>query len=81
MQVGRLLAVRRVHLSPSSKKTEEIMTLSDCRFYCCGSELNFLMFSNVVCRARYLDSIEMTLLGEGRVDVYAMNQQQPAAGS
>lgn len=54
------------------------MTLSDCRFYCCGNELNFSMFSNVVCRARYLDSIQMTLVGEGRVDVYAI---EPAAAS
>lgn len=54
------------------------MTLSDCRFYCCGSELTFSMFSNVVCRARYLESIEMTLVGEGRVDVYAI---EPAAAS
>ena len=54
------------------------MTLSDCRFYCCGNELTFSMFSNVVCRARYLDSIEMTLVGEGRVDVYAI---EPAPAS
>jgi len=54
------------------------MTLSDYRFYCCGSELNFSMFSDVVCRARYLDSIEMTLLSEVRVDVYTI---EPAATS
>jgi hypothetical protein len=54
------------------------MTLSDCRFYCCGNELNFSMFSNVVCRARYLESIQMTLVGEGRVDVYAI---EPAPAS
>ena len=54
------------------------MTLSDCRFYCCGNELNFSVFSNVVCRARYLDSIQMTVVGEGRVDVYAI---EPAPAS
>lgn len=54
------------------------MTLNDCRFYCCGSELNFSVFSNVVCRALYLDSIQMTLVGDGRVDVYAI---EPAEGS
>jgi len=51
--------------------------LSDCRFYCSGSDLNFSVFSDVVCRVRYLDSIEMTLV-EGRVDVYAVD---PAVAS
>ena len=54
------------------------MTLADCRFYCCGNELTFSMFSNVVCRAKYLDSIEMTLVAEGRVDVYTI---EPAPAS
>src|SRR4029079_11101424 len=59
-------------------RQEGTMNLSDCRFYCCGNELNFSMFSNVVCRARYLESIEMTLVGEGREDVYTV---EPAPAS
>jgi hypothetical protein len=53
------------------------MELKQCRFYCCGDEMNFSVYSDAVCRARYLESIPVPF-GEARVDVYEI---QPGADS
>ncbi len=45
------------------------MELSKWRFYCAGDEMNFSVYSDALCRARYLDSIWVHF-GEARVDVY-----------
>ena len=45
------------------------MELSDCRFYCGGDGMRFLIYSDALCRIRYLESIRVPF-GEGLVDVY-----------
>jgi len=45
------------------------MELCDYRFYFSGRELNFAIYSDDPCRARYLESIALPI-GPGRVDVY-----------
>jgi len=45
------------------------MELSKCRFYCGGEGMNFSVYSDALCRARYLESISVPF-GDVRVDVY-----------
>jgi hypothetical protein len=47
------------------------MKLNDCRLYCGDDEMQFSVFSNAVCLARYLESISLPF-GDLRVDVYAI---------
>ncbi len=45
------------------------MELKDCKFYYGGQDMNFAVFSDDSCRARYLDSIPLPIV-QARVDVY-----------
>ena len=45
------------------------MDLRNCKFYYGGEEMNFSVFSDSPCRARYIESIP-TPLTEAQVDVY-----------
>src|SRR5262249_29092656 len=48
---------------------EASMELRDYRCYYGGQDMNFAIFSDDLCRARYLESIVLSL-GQARVDVY-----------
>ena len=48
---------------------EASMELRDYRCYYGGHDMNFAIFSDDLCRARYLESIVLSL-GQARVDVY-----------
>jgi hypothetical protein len=45
------------------------MDLRECKFYWSGREMNFAVFSDDPCRARYLESIPLPLI-QIQVDVY-----------
>ena len=45
------------------------MELRDCKCYYGGQDMNFAIFSDDLCRARYLESILLPI-GQVRVDVY-----------
>jgi len=45
------------------------MELRECKFYYGGQEMNFAVFSDGPCRARYLESIPLPI-AQTRVDVY-----------
>jgi hypothetical protein len=45
------------------------MELRECKFYYGGQEMNFAVFSDDPCRARYLESIPLPI-AQTRVDVY-----------
>jgi hypothetical protein len=53
------------------------MELSKCRFYSGGEGMNFSIYSDALCRARYRESISVPF-GDARVDVYEI---EPAAES
>jgi hypothetical protein len=61
-----------MHLLPSSSKKGIHPAVERLPVILQWSELNFSMSSDAVCRARYLDSIEMSLLGEGDLDFRAI---------
>jgi hypothetical protein len=48
---------------------EASMELRDCKCYYGGQDMNFAIFSDDLCRARYLESILLPI-GQVRVDVY-----------
>lgn len=48
---------------------EGTMELRKCKFYCSGYEMNFAVFSDEACRARYLKSIPLPIV-QTPVDVY-----------
>jgi non-ribosomal peptide synthetase component E (peptide arylation enzyme) len=45
------------------------MELRECKFYYAGHEMNFAVFSDDPCRARYLESIPLPII-QTKVDVY-----------
>ncbi|MEW5977718.1 MAG: hypothetical protein AB1898_18145 [Acidobacteriota bacterium] len=45
------------------------MELRDCKFYYGGQDMNFAIYSDDPCRARYLESIPLPI-AQTRVDVY-----------
>src|SRR5262245_52287289 len=48
------------------------MELRDCKFYYGGHDMNFAIFSDDLCRARYLESVVLPI-GQVRVDVYQVD--------
>jgi hypothetical protein len=54
------------------------MELGECRFYYAGEEMNFVVFSDGACRARFLESIRLLPIAESRVYAYAI---EPGANS
>jgi hypothetical protein len=48
------------------------MELGECRFYYAGEEMNFVVFSDGACRARFLESIRLLPVAENRAYAYAI---------
>jgi hypothetical protein len=46
------------------------MELSECRFYLAGEEMNFAVYSDDLCRCKYLESIRLLPIGSLKVHVY-----------
>jgi len=46
------------------------MELSECRFYLAGEEMNFVVYSDDLCRSKYLESIRLLPIGSMKVHVY-----------
>ena len=54
------------------------MELSECRFYLAGEEMNFAVYSDGLCRSKYLESIRLLPIGSMKVHVYEI---EPGAHS
>jgi hypothetical protein len=48
------------------------MDLGECRFYYAGEDMNFVIFSDDACRARFLESIRLLPMAESRAYAYAI---------
>lgn len=54
------------------------MELSQCRFYLAGEDMNFAVYSDDLCRSKYLESIRLLPIGNMKVHVYEV---EPGAHS
>ena len=57
------------------------MELSQCKFYYAGDLLNFVVFSDAPCLARYRDSVRLLPISPSEVYVYEINPARRASGS
>jgi hypothetical protein len=48
------------------------MDLAECRFYYAGEDMNFVIFADGACRARFLESIRLLPMAESRAYAYAI---------
>jgi hypothetical protein len=69
----KLIRRKRVYLTGGG-----FMELNECKFYLAGEDMNFAVYSDDLCRAKYLESIRLLPIGNLKVHVYEV---EPGAHS